>query len=338
MAAAEKLIENPYAHDLLATAGQEALTARLLRPNLDKILAQFALLRAKVDAGFAPKVAAARAAGVNHEYGDLSIEHYPFGFCREIRDEVIALMPGDPFFQDLLGKGVTLRSVFIFLRGQFFQNAIQLGNLYFDVANDTVYPDKPKLDWAPIRELDYANVDSWSDFAEVATRYLQVEVYPNFFFPLAFPAAPFFAVRGGGRLDLLLAQYIIIGKDLNEGMRRTLALLDDEKWMSRRLPEPYVQLLQKSFGGNIFDVFPLEYAPCDVKHLRECVLPDFVALCGQKKAEALPIVKGYFELVGNASRLLHTRRLCPAAAEVGQLRSEGLVPAEGKVPAAITLE
>lgn len=76
------------------------------------------------------------------------------------------------------------------MKGCYFQNALQVGNLYIDVANDTVFTEKPKLEWARIEEVDYQNADDWPAVAAVGRRYYEVELYPNLRFPLAFPAAP----------------------------------------------------------------------------------------------------------------------------------------------------
>lgn len=237
-----------------------------------------------------------------------------------------------------MGRGVTLRSVFIFLRGSYFQNAIQLGNLYLDAANDTAHPEKPKLDWSPIRDLDYENLESWSRFAEVATRYLKVELYPNLHFPLAFPVTPFLAIHGSGSLDLLLAQRIIFHKDCAQGMRRTLALLDERKWMSRRLPEPYDELLRKHCDSNLYTAFPLEYAPCDSNHLRKHVIPEFVTLLRQKPEAVQPTLKSYSELITTAVKTLRAYNLRPAPAVLEQLRADGLIPELSEAPAAVLPE
>lgn len=302
---------NPYAFDLRHQSDQEALTARILLPAMDEILLRLGQLREQVDAQYAPKVQAARQRGQSKDRSELSLANYPVGFCNEIRNEVLARMLADPFFTDLRTRGVVLRSVFIFLRGSYFQNAIQLGNLYIDAANDTAHPEKPKLDWAPIRKLDYENLNSWIRFAEVATRYLQVSLYPNLFFPLAFPAVPFLSLNSSGNLNLLLAQNIIFAKDFAEGMPRTLELLNDPAWMSRKLPEPYVELLQARCSGNLFDAFPLEYSPCTAEQLRTEVIPEFIALGLQPPAAALPALKAYEGLIESATKALHAYKLRP---------------------------
>lgn len=317
---------NPYAFDLRHQTDQEALTARVLLPSIDAILLRIGQLREQVDASYAPKVQAARQRGQSKDYSELSLANYPFGFCSEIRNHVLARMLADPFFNDLRARGVILRSVFIFLRGQYFQNAIQLGNLYLDAANDTAHLEKPKLDWTPIRKLDYENLNSWSRFAEVATRYLQIRLYPNLFFPLAFPAAPFLAINSSGNLSLLLAQNIIFGKDFAEGMPRVLALLEDPIWMSRQLPEPYVQCLRAQCSGNLFDAFPLEFSPCTPHQLRTEVIPEFIELGSQPPAAALPALKAYEELIENATKALHGYKLKPGADVIERLRKEDHIP------------
>lgn len=327
---------NAYGFDLRHRTDQESLTARLLLPAIDEILEHLALLRAEVDAQYAPKVELARQRTQSKDYSELSIANYPFGFCSEIRNEVLARMLTSPYFSALQKRGVALHSVFIFLRGIYFQNAIQLGNLYIDAANDTAHLEKPKLDWAPIRKLDYENLNSWSRFATVATEYLKVQLYPNFYFPLAFAAAPFLAINSSGNLSLLLAQNIIFHKDIAEGMPRILSLLEDSTWMSRQLPEPYAALLKNHCASNIFETFPLEYSPCDPQHLRSTIIPEFIALARQPHAQALATLKAYDGMIEKAAQALHASKLRPSTQEVERLRMEGLIPPHTLAPSMIT--
>src|SRR5690606_26747213 len=95
------------------------------------------------------------------------LKTYPIGFCRHIRDLVWARAMADEALRRLIGEDVLVRRVFIFLKGQYFQNAVQLGNLYVDVANDTVWVDKPKLEWMPVADVPYENVERWAAFADV---------------------------------------------------------------------------------------------------------------------------------------------------------------------------
>tara|TARA_R100000027_G_scaffold53229_2_gene42066 strand:+ start:54 stop:1070 length:1017 start_codon:yes stop_codon:yes gene_type:complete len=334
----EKLVGDAYAYDLRATRDQERLTAEEVLPRMDEVLQRLKELRAAVDAGFQPKVEAVRNQRDRGEYGFLSLARYPFGFCREIRDRVVARMVADPFFQELVGKGLVLRKVFIFLRAQYFQNAIQLGNLYLDPANDTVVVTKPKIEWAPIAELDYENVESWSQFAEVSERYLRVRLYPNLVFPMAFPVAPFFAVHCSGRIDLLQAQGRTFSKDLNEGMTRCSDLLENEQWMNRSLPEPFRRLVEESCGSNLYEAFPLEYRPTTPSGIRESILDEFRTLLTKPSSETLPVLKGYLEVVQKAVTQLRMKNLILEPELVEQLRADGCIPERGDVDVGINLD
>lgn len=333
-----QLIANARAHELCLEPGQRALTSRLVIPQVTAILERLGALRSEFDAEVAPQVAAARAQGRVALYGEVHWTRYPIGFCRHIRDAVFARMLRDPLFAALIREGVVVKPVFIFLRGCYFQNALQIGNYYFDVANDTVFTEKAKLDWAPIEQLDYENIDSWSRFIAVARNYLRIAVYPNFVFPVAFPAAPFFALRPNGRLDLLIAQHQIAIKDLADGMRRTRELLQDDALMAPVLPDCYQRLLREKFSANIFENFPLEYAPASRQHILDHVLPEFAGLGRQPPDQAYRTVQHYFPLIEKSARLLREKDLRPSTAEIEVLRRQGVIPTDPNAPAAWSAE
>ncbi len=316
-----------YAQDMRTVPEQRAVTQQRLLPAIDAILERLRAHRAEVD-----RIMEERRGklppGQPTPIGEPALATYPLGFCREIRDMVWERALVDPAFQALLGREVMLKKVFILLKGRYFQNAVQLGNLYIDVANDTVWTDFPKLEWKPIAEVQYENVDSWPSFAAVARRYLQVELYPNRLFPFAFPAAPFFAIRPGGRIDLLYAQDMIFLKDVGQGMRRTLALLADDKVMARRLPPEYEELVRAACGGNLFAQFPLEFTPAEPAAIRDGVVAEFIALRNQPPERALAMIEQYLNVITEAARRLMQLNLVPPPAVLARLRAEGAAPAE----------
>ncbi|MCR9062281.1 MAG: hypothetical protein NXI02_33550, partial [Rhodobacteraceae bacterium] len=205
-------------------------------------------------------------------------------------------------------------------------------------ANDTVFPEKPQIDWAKIGELDYENLESWTRFATVAENYLKVAIYPNLLFPFAFPATPFFAVRYDGVIQLLLAQNQIVIKDLAEGMRRTLELVTDDHWMSRQLPGPFEQLIRDKFGANLFEAFPLEFKPVDRTVLQEQTVAESVSLLEQPESVAYPVLKNYFELVERAANTFNRRGLRIEADELAALQTSGAVPTLEDLPGNWTVE
>lgn len=314
----EALVQRAHSLDLRSTAEQRKLTARYLRPRLEAVVTRLGELRASADVGFAGRISAARAMDQSEAlYGDRDWRKYPIGFCRQIRDAVLDAMRKDPLFQDLQARGLILKPVFIFLKESYFQNAIQLGDYYLDVANDTVVPEKPKLDWSPIARTPFENLESWSRFAEVARRYLRIEIYPNYIFPLAFAGCPFVAIRPNGRLELLLAQHQIALKDLADGMRRTRTLLDDTSLMERRLPPEYLALLERKLGANLFATFPLEFQPTEPSTFRAGVIQEFIDLMKQPSAQAWPVVKAYFDLIEKAAQQLRLLDIRPPTAASG---------------------
>lgn len=316
-----------YAQDLRAIPEQAEVTRTRLLPAIDAILALLARHRAEVDRAMEAR-RAQLPPGTRPAIGEPSLATYPVGFCRQIRDQVWDRVLADPAFQALIGRDVILKKVFILLKGQYFQNAVQLGNLYLDVANDTVWIDKPKLEWHRIADVDYENVDNWPSFAAVARRYLHVELYPNLLFPFAFPAAPFFAIRPGGRLDLFFAQDIIFLKDVGQGMRRALQLLADDALMARRLPAAYEALVREACSPNLHDVFPLEFAPAAPAAIRDGVVAEFIALRGQPPERALAMVEQYATLIADATRRLMRMNLTPSPSDLAALRATGAIPAE----------
>lgn len=54
------------------------------------------------------------------------------------------------------------------LKGRSFQNAIQFGNLFIDVAIDSVDPAKPCLEWMDGREVPFENLTGLESLVRVA--------------------------------------------------------------------------------------------------------------------------------------------------------------------------
>jgi hypothetical protein len=322
----ESIIETGFALDLKREPSQATPTRKVLEPRLEAVLERLAAHRTAVDAQFEEKILLSRQRGEIGRRNEVIWARYPYGFCRVIRDAVFDRIAVDPYFEELRQAGLLLKPVFIFLRESYFQNAIQFGDYYIDVANDSVDTSKPPLDWSPIEKLGYENVDSWARFASVARTYLRIELYPNLHFPLIFPAAPFFAIDGEGSIQILLNQWNILLKDLGSRMQRTLALLDDQL-IHRRLPECYDRLLERKFGGNIFEAFPVEFVRTDPATLKTTILPEFLELSAQRGAQAYATLRAYGQLMEAAAEKLRVLNLRPSEEELDPLRKRGQIPA-----------
>jgi hypothetical protein len=304
------LISAAHDQDLRPRRDQVGATQGRLLPSIERIMRCVARHRATVDAQFLERGAALGQAA-SAVAGEATLHRYPLGFCGQIRDQVFHRLNIDLEFRELIGPDTLFKKVFVLLKRRYFQNALQLGNLYLDVANDTVFVEKPKIEWAAIESVDFENADDWPTLAAVGRRYYEVDLYPNFHFPLAFPLAPYFAIRSTGRLDLFRAQSILFLKDLGDGFRRTRALLDDPPFSTRALPGVYQGLLERACGGNLREAFPLEYHPTDASGIREKILPEFEAMVRRNDSAARVTVENYLHLIETATLRLARLDLRP---------------------------
>lgn len=190
---------------------------------------------------------------------------YPVGYCLPIRDGVWKGLSEERAVRSLRARGLLWKQVYYIQDGSSFQNAIQCGDWLLDVARDTCNPTLDPVEFSPLDDMVWENLDDWRRYAEIAAGYYQMTVYPNRYFPLLFPLIPFVAIRHStGRLELLYNQQMLFLQDLAEDWRRLRALLADESWMSRRLPsDRESQLLEQARAG----AFPVEVRLCSNEEL-----------------------------------------------------------------------
>lgn len=140
---------------------------------------------------------------------------YPLGQCLEIAEAVQARLrtvgESDLPAEVAIGlralrafqrAGGDFRQVWGDLRGQYFQNAFQVGTLYIDVANDTVTPTKPKVEILPFDEAQFVPIRDFQHFGQLARSYWGDEIYPNHVLPALAPHCPLIHVTQGGCIKL----------------------------------------------------------------------------------------------------------------------------------------
>lgn len=286
-----QLVDLAMSQDMAWHAGQESLTTSLLRPILPEIVDTLGRLRLRTDAWIAQSAAP---------------PSYPIGFCAVIRDRVFDGLLGDPLVQSLIAAGLVLKKVFVILKDRYFQNAMQFGNLYIDVANDTVDPAKPWLEWMDVREVPYENVGELPTLIRVAESYHRCRAFPNVFFPLLSPVVPLLLIAEDGRLGLLHFQDGGFLKDLAHGLPHLRSWLAGPAHLLPPLPEPYAAQLQRACGGNDFAVFPFEYRPCSFGEIATQADGYAAAFADSDRHDA---ILGVLNLVPVAVRSLHTMDL-----------------------------
>ena len=244
------LIVAARSQDMAWLPGQAGITADRIAPAMPRVIDLLATLRRQVDQE-AATLARQQPAG--------DVARYPVGFCAVIRDRVLAGMLRDPEIRRIVDAGGRLTPVFVILKDRYFQNAIQFGNLYIDVANDSVDPAKPWLEWMDIREVPFENVGDLATLARVAESYHRCRAFPNVCFPLLAPVAPLLAIDEAGRVQLLHFQPGGFLKDLADGFPRLRHWLQGPAGNMPALPAEHAAAVEAACAGNDFAAFPIEF-------------------------------------------------------------------------------
>lgn len=208
---------------ILNLGAQAAQTVRYLLPVLPALEACLLAVRRQLD----PELERLQPVKLG--------KPYPLGQCLEIAEAVQKhlrtvsenALPHDAAaglraLRAFQRAGGDFRRVWGDLRGQYFQNAFQVGTLYIDVANDTVTPTKPKVEILPFDEAQFVPIRDFGHFRQIARSYWQHEVYPNHVLPTLAPHCPLIHVSQSGQISLHEAtQYML-------AMTRTQAFVPSE--------------------------------------------------------------------------------------------------------------
>lgn len=204
-------------------AQQQQLTDSYLEPARQEIAAWLLSLRQAVDAALEPKLPSFKG------------KPYPLGRCREIRDAVaqnLNLQTPQALIE-FQRQGGFIGKIWGDLRGEYFQNALQFGAWYVDAANDTVNPDKPKLEILPLADSRFIPISDFHHFCRVAAKYWRVTITANTVFPRLAPFFPLICTGQDGMSRLAPAFDEMIeltrasGFDLSADILQSLPTPDD---------------------------------------------------------------------------------------------------------------
>jgi hypothetical protein len=233
---------------------QRTLTERHILPVLPRLEEEFREIREGVDRSICAELAA-RPEEVTDVEPDRSRNRYPRGFCLPITTMALTRFverglgpnPSEGFqavwrFHE---AGGVVGRIWGVLRERYFQNAIQLGSHYFDVANDTVDVSKPKIEHMPLAESGFRNIRSIADFVEIGERYWGCRLLPNLHFARLIPVVPLLRLDA----DEGLLRPCVFGDFMRRlnvfgGFRETEALLLAAVRDGPRLPEPWPQRIE----------------------------------------------------------------------------------------------
>lgn len=209
---------------------QQALTNRFIMPVHQDIFTYLYQLRESLD----PEL--------REKYPFVTPEKvYPLGRCTEITETVLAALnqrlarpsvPAERAIAAFVRSGGIMRPIWGALRGQFFQNATQLGALYVDVANDTVTVTKPKVEMIPLDQAGIVNIRDLAHFAEIAGKYWNARIIANHVAPSLAPILPMLAVFGDSQARLVSVCDYMIGLMMRDRFRMA------EQWVAEMPPVP----------------------------------------------------------------------------------------------------
>jgi hypothetical protein len=170
---------------------QQELTDRCFAAIIDQLADFFLLLREAADKALAPAMPPAGG------------RPYPYGRCEEITRTVFGRLatrlrapplrpvhPAEAAIRAFIGAGGGVRTIWGALRGQYFQNAMQLGGLYVDVSNDTVDTAKPKVEILPLQASGMESLRDLEHFRRIAKIYWGAEIWANVLIPSLAPVLP----------------------------------------------------------------------------------------------------------------------------------------------------
>ena len=246
----ENCKEKAYSIDVTDSKEQKELTKKYVLPIIDELMDLIILSRKEFDRGY---LSSNSSKSTKTIYGQIDINHYPVGHCSIIRDGVFEILKKSSVIKELEEKGVIFKHLFVILDSSYTQNAIQLGNLFVDVANDTINPKKEAIYCEDIEDVDFENLEDYQSYYKMVEKYLNLKLYPNLYIPKIEDIFPVVALDADGKCSLLMHQEIILYKDITQNFALAKKFRESNSFQKRVLPKPYIDILKSlqkhlSFG------------------------------------------------------------------------------------------
>lgn len=120
-------------------------------------------------------------------------DKYPKGACFEITENVFKTALNNPksVLSQIRDKGIVVKRVYGIMYDSFFQNGIEAGNRFVDLANDTWGEGGAKVKINLINDIDFKQIDSYEQMFEIMEKYWNAEIFPNHILPDIAPMFPY---------------------------------------------------------------------------------------------------------------------------------------------------
>jgi predicted ATP-binding protein involved in virulence len=312
--------ELAFSVDIRTNQRQKVLTREYILPHINRFLSDIETMRKKFDYHF---LLNHKKHGSQQIHGVKSMEKYPLGYCEDIRNGLFSLLEQHPFILNARKQGVVFKKVYIILNNSYFQNGMQLGDLWIDVANDTVNPKEERIYYKPIDVLKYQNLTDYDSYCSIIEKYLNIKVFPNTLFPKIAPRFPIFALDTEGVCHILNHQEIILYKDITEQFALSDQFLNGV-FSTRQLPKIYQEMILKWMQDTYKEQYP-------VKELLSVATDKQADFVHQQLSETLfenaikhDTMSFFFQF--------QMARLCPSQTIVNQLRQQGEITPKYTAP------
>lgn len=241
--------------------GQGDLVRRIVHPARAAFLADLTLIRAEIDQALSSREPAAHPAA-ERETDDH--RRYPLGQCKPIRDQGVAKLtrpteadldrPAIDLVSRFVGAGGVVKGIWGIQKGRYFQNAIQLGDLWVDLANDTVDLARDPVEVLPLAEAQFEEITSFERFAAVAEIYWGYRAYPNLCLPELAPMFPVLLVQSGLSMRLP-APATLAPRNIRLGFEPARNFLTSSAYSERPVPTEVIAALDRlrADGSGVFD-------------------------------------------------------------------------------------
>ncbi|MCX6733373.1 MAG: hypothetical protein NTX63_01010 [Candidatus Peregrinibacteria bacterium] len=257
MSAKDRLHENAdYYNTRPVDTKQQELTDRILVPRLGDIERELLGLREAFDERMRAIFAEEMSTDSLGHTDDPSIRqssNYPIGYCDTIRNGVwnsieAALRrgpePGLAALQHFIEEGGHFKKVYGILSGKYFQNGMQAGTLWVDIANNTIDACDPPLKICKLEDSTFRNIDDFSVFGDVLESYWNHRVFPQRIFPILTPIYPIMHLSPSGKLQIGPSSEAVVLNGVLGGYRSAEDLIFRSRFAHKRLPDNAVDFIK----------------------------------------------------------------------------------------------
>ncbi|MBI4149733.1 hypothetical protein HY491_04765 [Candidatus Woesearchaeota archaeon] len=179
-------------------------------------------------------------------------EKYPIGQCKFIADKVFDGFQRGALYQRLQQEGHPMRVVHGIRDGSFFQNAIQLGPYYVDVANDTLVRERRKVIAQPFAEVDFTQPATLLPYLAIVEKYWGYQVFPNYHYPFLSFTHPYVLITDEGRVAFHEGHMsTILYHDMMRGYQDARHFLFESRYAGKMLPQQKAEELGRGIEAAV---------------------------------------------------------------------------------------